>query len=73
MDKKSSNKKPNQEPAARLHKDLEGFDIRLNSFGEMESTIDVDKINVFLNKRVPDKKLTEKTIEDLELKSGEEE
>ena len=38
-------------------KDLDGFDIRINSFGEITSTIDIDKINQFLNKHVDDKKL----------------
>ena len=41
----------------RVHKDLDGFDIRINSFGEITSTIDIDKINQFLNKHVDDKKL----------------
>ena len=33
-----------------VHKDLEGFDINVNPFGELESTLDIDKINEFLNK-----------------------
>jgi hypothetical protein len=41
----------------RVHKDLDGFDIKINSFGEITSTIDIDKINQFLNKHVDDKKL----------------
>lgn len=41
----------------RVHKDLEGFDIKINAFGEIVSTLDIDKINEFLNKNVDDKKL----------------
>ncbi|MFN4146679.1 MAG: hypothetical protein ACK4GN_12705 [Runella sp.] len=41
----------------RVHKELEGFDIRINSFGEITSSINIDQINQFLNKHVDDKKL----------------
>jgi hypothetical protein len=40
-----------------LHEDLEGFDINVNEFGELESTFDIDKLNAFLDKKVKDKKL----------------
>jgi len=40
-----------------FHEKLKGFDIRVNSFGEMESTFEIDKLNDFLNKEVADKKL----------------
>lgn len=58
--KEEENKKP------RVHKDLEGLDIRINSFGEVVSNFDMDRINDFLNKNVEDKKL-----EDREGKFGE--
>jgi hypothetical protein len=48
---------PEASEKPRVHKDLDGFDIRINSFGEITSTIDIDKINQFLNKHVDDKKL----------------
>lgn len=41
----------------RVHKDLDGFDIKINSFGEISMSYDIDKINQFLNKTVDDKKL----------------
>src|ERR1022692_4214964 len=41
----------------KVHTDLEGLDLRINEFGEIISNIDVDKINEFLTKSVPDKKL----------------
>lgn len=40
-----------------FHERLKGFDIRVNTFGEMESTFEIDKLNDFLNREVADKKL----------------
>lgn len=58
-------KKPNDttKPAAekpRVHKDLDGFDIQINSFGEITTSFDMDRINEFLNKNVDDKKLRDR-------------
>jgi hypothetical protein len=39
------------------HEDLKGFDIRINEFGQIISTMPVDKLNTFLNQNVEDKKL----------------
>jgi hypothetical protein len=52
--KNKENKKP------KVHKDLEGFEISINSFGEIQRNMDVDKINKFLNKTVDDKKLRDR-------------
>jgi len=41
----------------KVHPELEGLDVHINEFGELISNIDVDKINAFLTKTVPDKKL----------------
>jgi hypothetical protein len=41
----------------KVHPELEGLDIKINEFGEMISNLDIDKINAFLTKEVPDKKL----------------
>lgn len=49
--------KQNLKEKPTVHKGLKGFDIRVNSFGEMESTFEVDRLNDFLNKEVHDKKL----------------
>jgi hypothetical protein len=54
--------KEKKEEKPRVHKDLEGFDIKINSFGEIQMSYDVEKINQFLNKNVEDKKL--KGVED---------
>ena len=40
-----------------FHEKLKGFDIKVNTFGELESEFPVDKINAFLNETVDDKKL----------------
>jgi hypothetical protein len=39
------------------HEELEGFDIQINEFGQITSTFGIDKINIFLNDHVEDKKL----------------
>lgn len=62
MSKKKKKENPDQKP--KVSKDLEGFDIRIDSFGEIKSTVDIDKLNTFLNRNVDDKKLRER--EDLE-------
>ena len=37
--------------------ELEGLEININTFGEIQSTYDIDKINEFLDSHVDDKKL----------------
>lgn len=44
----------------RVNKELEGFDIRINTFGEIVSDYDLDKINGFLDDNVDDKKLRDR-------------
>jgi hypothetical protein len=34
-----------------FHEGLEGFDIKMNSFGQMESSFEIDKLNDFLNQQ----------------------
>ncbi|MGK7397061.1 MAG: hypothetical protein ACNS62_20965 [Candidatus Cyclobacteriaceae bacterium M3_2C_046] len=46
--------------APKVNPELEGFDIKIDSFGEIKSTYDIDKINEFLNKNVDDKKLRDR-------------
>jgi hypothetical protein len=53
--KKAEDKIIGEKP--RVHKDLDGFDIKINSFGEIQTSFNIDKINQFLNKTVDDKKL----------------
>jgi hypothetical protein len=69
MTKKS---KPEKKPATkkpRVHKDLDGFEVSINQFGELKSNMDIEKINAFLDKNVDDKKLAERDDYD-ELKKG---
>lgn len=40
-----------------VHDELKGFDIKINSFGEMQTNFEIDKLNGFLNENVEDKKL----------------
>lgn len=44
----------------KVNKDLEGFELEVNSFGELKSNIEIDKINEFLDKNVEDKKLKDR-------------
>ena len=59
--------KKNAKP--RVHRELEGFEMRVNSFGEISSNVDIEKINEFLNRNVDDKKLEERD-DYSELKQG---
>lgn len=62
----SKDKKP------KVNKELEGFDVKIDTFGELKSSMPIDEINKFLNKNVDDKKLRDR--EDLdELKGKDEE
>ncbi len=51
-------KKKNEDP--KVHEDLNGFKMDINSFGEISSSFSIDKINEFLNKNVEDKKLKDR-------------
>ncbi len=53
-------KKSNQNETPRVNPELEGFDIRIDSFGEIKTNFNIDKINEFLNRNVDDKKLRER-------------
>jgi hypothetical protein len=51
-------------PKPRVHKELQGFDISIDSFGEIKSNMNIEKINAFLNENVDDKKLAERDDQD---------
>ena len=44
----------------KVHKELDGFEMSIDSFGEIKSNMNIDKINAFLNENVDDKKLAER-------------
>lgn len=46
-----------KEDKALVHKDLEGFDIRIDEFGNIKSSLSIDHIKDFLDKNMEDKKL----------------
>lgn len=50
-------KTPKPPPLPDVHPDLEGFDVRLNPFGEVDMTIPIDRLNDFLDREVDDPKL----------------
>lgn len=70
--KKDKHTKP--KPAAKkpkVHKDLKGFEISIDQFGEIKSNMNIENINEFLNKNVDDKKLAERDdYEDLKHDEG---
>lgn len=60
---KMAKSKEDKDAKPKVHKDLNGFDIEINSFGEIQMNFDMDKINEFLNRNVDDKKLREREPE----------
>ncbi len=54
-------KSKDQKPA--VNKELEGFEIEINSFGEISSNFPVERINEFLNRHTHDKKLQDDNSE----------
>lgn len=62
MDKK--NTPPTNKP--EVHHDLKGFDIKINQFGEVISSIKPEKLNEFLNENVDDKKLKDENSESVD-------
>lgn len=57
-------KKMNQKGDPSVHNELEGFNIKINEFGVMETSFDVDVLNDFLNENVEDKKLLDRQEEE---------
>ena len=57
-------KKMNQKGKPTVHDELQGFDIKINEFGVMETSYNVDKLNEFLNENVEDKKLVDRQEEE---------
>lgn len=52
--------KGKKDKPAKVHEELEGFDIKINPFGEVVSNLNIEKINKFLDKNVEDKKLKDR-------------
>lgn len=43
----------------KVNSELEGFNVGINQFGEITTSYDIDKLNLFLDKNVEDKKFRE--------------
>lgn len=56
-------KKKPQKGKPQVHKDLKGFEIQINKFGQITSNLNVEELNEFLNENVEDKKLKEQDNE----------
>ena len=55
-----SKKRSTSTDKPRVNPELDGFDIEINSFGEIKTNFDIDRINQFLNEKVDDKKLRDR-------------
>jgi hypothetical protein len=51
-------KKMEKKTEAESHKDLKGFNIKIDPFGKMETSYTIDKLNEFLNENMNDKRLS---------------
>ena len=56
----AKNKKTPEDKKAKVHKELGGFEIEIDQFGEINSSFSIDKINKFLDDNVEDKKIDER-------------
>ncbi len=57
---KPKSKTQDPEKKARVHKELEGFEIGVNPLGEITSNYSIEEINKFLGRHVRDKKLVDR-------------
>ena len=53
-------RKISNEKAPKVHAELAGFNVSVNEFGEITTSLNVEKINEFLNKNVEDRKLVDR-------------
>ncbi len=51
------NKKNKKDKKLTVNPELEGLDVEIDELGQIKSTLDIDKINHFLDRSVDDKKL----------------
>lgn len=57
-------KKPKPARKPRVHKNLSGLEVSIDPFGEIKTSMDIEKINAFLDEHVEDKKLIEQREHD---------
>ena len=53
-------KRLNKRETPKVNPELDGFDIKIDTFGEIQTNYNIDKINKFLNRHVDDKKLRDR-------------
>ncbi len=49
--------KSNKTKKPKINSKLEGFEVKVNRFGEVKTSLEIDRINEFLDNEVEDKKL----------------
>ena len=52
--------KNNKTGLPKVNSELEGFNVKVGSFGELQTSYNIEDINSFLNKRLADKKLVDR-------------
>jgi hypothetical protein len=57
---KKTDKPSKKQGKPRVHKELTGFEISIDQFGELKSNLAIEKLNAFLDENVDDKKLLER-------------
>lgn len=55
-----SESKPSKKKKPRVHSQLEGFEVSIDQFGELKSSMPIEKLNKFLNENVDDNKLDDR-------------
>jgi hypothetical protein len=60
MSRKKKSEKDKKDQSPSVNPELKGFDVKIDTFGEIKTSFDIDKINAFLNKEVEDKKLKDR-------------
>jgi len=52
-------RKANQSTLPKVNEELKGFSVGINTFGEITSYYNINKLNIFLDTKVEDKKFRE--------------
>ncbi len=60
MAKNKTDKPSKKQGKPRVHQKLKGFEVSIDTFGELKSNLPIEKLNEFLNENVDDKKLSER-------------
>lgn len=53
-----SKKKKQKEDDPKIHGDLQGFNIHIDEFGQVHTTLSQEELNSFLNEKLDDKKFS---------------